>query len=93
MKRTSERYESITSGVDSARPETVGAWNTEEGIAAQRERVASLREKLGNSSDPAVVDLDMLADKLIWKAVWIIGGDGWAYDIGYGGLDLSLIPI
>jgi pyruvate-ferredoxin/flavodoxin oxidoreductase len=61
--------------------------STEEGIAAQRERVATLKEKLGNSTDSATIDLAMLADKLIWKDVWIVGGDGWAYDIGYGGLD------
>ncbi len=60
----------------------------EEGIAAQRERVEQLRKKLaGHEDDAAVRDLLMLADKLVWKDVWIIGGDGWAYDIGYGGLD------
>jgi pyruvate-ferredoxin/flavodoxin oxidoreductase len=61
--------------------------SSEEGIAAQRERVAKLKGKFENSDDPAVRDLVMLADKLIWKDVWIVGGDGWAYDIGYGGLD------
>ena len=61
--------------------------SNEDGIAAQRERVAQLQEKLGKSDEPAVRDLVMLADKLVRKDVWIIGGDGWAYDIGYGGLD------
>jgi pyruvate-ferredoxin/flavodoxin oxidoreductase len=61
--------------------------STEEGIAAQRERVAELRKKLDKQDGAGVADLAVLADKLIWKDVWIVGGDGWAYDIGYGGLD------
>lgn len=62
--------------------------SSEEGIAAQRDRVAELKGKLAShNADPAVRDLLMLADKLVWKDVWIVGGDGWAYDIGYGGLD------
>ena len=60
----------------------------EEGIAAQRQCVAELKDKLaGHDDQPEVRDLLMLADKLVWKDVWIVGGDGWAYDIGYGGLD------
>ncbi|GAB4544979.1 MAG: pyruvate:ferredoxin (flavodoxin) oxidoreductase [Anaerolineales bacterium] len=59
----------------------------EAGIQAQRERVATLKEKLANSSDNRAKDLISLADNLVKKSVWIIGGDGWAYDIGYGGLD------
>ena len=59
----------------------------EAGIDAQRERVAQLKDKLGKSSDPRAKDLISLADSLVRKSVWIIGGDGWAYDIGYGGLD------
>ena len=59
----------------------------ESGIAAQRERVAQLRDILADSSDPAAQDLHGLADVLVKKSVWIVGGDGWAYDIGYGGLD------
>ncbi|MGQ9541045.1 MAG: pyruvate:ferredoxin (flavodoxin) oxidoreductase [Armatimonadota bacterium] len=62
--------------------------STEEGILAQRERVAQLKEKLaGKGSDPKVRDLLAVADMLVKKSVWIVGGDGWAYDIGYGGLD------
>ncbi|HEY5732078.1 MAG TPA: thiamine pyrophosphate-dependent enzyme, partial [Anaerolineales bacterium] len=57
------------------------------GIEAQRERVAQLKDKLGKSSDTRAKDLVSLADNLVKKSVWIIGGDGWAYDIGYGGLD------
>jgi pyruvate-ferredoxin/flavodoxin oxidoreductase len=59
----------------------------EAGIEAQRERVAQLKAKLAKSSDSRAKDLVSLADGLVKKSVWIIGGDGWAYDIGYGGLD------
>ena len=59
----------------------------ETGIDAQRERVVELKNKLGKSSDTRAKDLVSLADNLVKKSVWIIGGDGWAYDIGYGGLD------
>ena len=60
---------------------------TESGIAAQRERIALLKERLSESDDPRSKDLLSLADVLVKKSVWIVGGDGWAYDIGYGGLD------
>lgn len=60
-------------------------------IFAQRERVAKLKEILNqhkNSDQQLIVkDLLSLADMLVRKSVWIVGGDGWAYDIGYGGLD------
>ncbi|MEN8172219.1 MAG: pyruvate:ferredoxin (flavodoxin) oxidoreductase [Chloroflexota bacterium] len=59
----------------------------EAGIQAQRERVESLKGKLEGSIDSKAKDLLSLADILVDKSVWIIGGDGWAYDIGYGGLD------
>jgi len=59
----------------------------EAGIQAQRARVAELKGKLAGDSDPKAKDLLSLADGLVKKSVWIIGGDGWAYDIGYGGLD------
>ena len=61
--------------------------SSETGIEAQRERIAQLREKLGRLDDPRAKDLISVADNLVKKSVWIIGGDGWAYDIGYGGLD------
>ena len=61
--------------------------SSEAGIIAQRKRVAALRERLTGQSDPRATDLAALADMLVRKSVWIIGGDGWAYDIGYGGLD------
>jgi pyruvate-ferredoxin/flavodoxin oxidoreductase len=59
----------------------------ESGIAAQRERVAALRAHLTAIDRPAARALADLADYFVKKSVWIIGGDGWAYDIGYGGLD------
>jgi pyruvate-ferredoxin/flavodoxin oxidoreductase len=61
--------------------------SSELGIKQQRERVAALKEKLEGHSDPRSRDLLSLADVLVKKSVWIMGGDGWAYDIGYGGLD------
>ena len=62
--------------------------SSEAGIAAQRERVAALRQKLaGVDSSPRRAACETLADYLVKKSVWIVGGDGWAYDIGYGGLD------
>jgi len=62
----------------------------EAGIQEQRARVATLKEALGALTDApagAVASLTSLADELVEKSVWIIGGDGWAYDIGFGGLD------
>jgi pyruvate-ferredoxin/flavodoxin oxidoreductase len=57
-------------------------------IADQRARVAALRERLrAIDDDPRARTLEELADYLVEKSVWAIGGDGWAYDIGYGGLD------
>ncbi len=55
--------------------------------AAQRERVAQLRIRLADDHSPAALDLLSLADVLVRRSVWIVGGDGWAYDIDYGGLD------
>lgn len=57
------------------------------GIKAQRERVELLKQRLEKIDDPKAKDLLSLADVLVRKSVWIVGGDGWAYDIGYGGLD------
>jgi pyruvate-ferredoxin/flavodoxin oxidoreductase len=61
--------------------------STEAGIHQQRERVAALKQKLEGVDDSQARDLLSLADVLVRKSVWIMGGDGWAYDIGYGGLD------
>ena len=57
------------------------------GIEAQRERVAALRAALAGHAAPQARELEALADVLVRKSVWIVGGDGWAYDIGFGGLD------
>jgi pyruvate-ferredoxin/flavodoxin oxidoreductase len=56
-------------------------------IFAQRERVEVLKDQLKNIQNDEAKHLLILADYLVKKSVWIIGGDGWAYDIGYGGLD------
>jgi pyruvate-ferredoxin/flavodoxin oxidoreductase len=57
------------------------------GILEQRERVELLKQRIADLDTPEARDLKALADALVKKSVWIIGGDGWAYDIGYGGLD------
>jgi len=59
----------------------------EEGIAAQRERVVELRTRLATLNVAEARRLETVADFLVRKSVWIVGGDGWAYDIGFGGLD------
>jgi len=59
----------------------------EAGIYEQRERVAELKQRLATLTDSKALTLLELADNLCKKSVWIIGGDGWAYDIGFGGLD------
>ncbi len=56
-------------------------------IGEQRERVKALREKLAGMKTAEARDLEAVCDALVRRSVWIIGGDGWAYDIGYGGLD------
>ena len=61
--------------------------STEGGIQEQRDRVAKLRQVLGKDAGNEAKNLLSVADSLVRKSVWAIGGDGWAYDIGYGGLD------
>lgn len=61
--------------------------SNEAGIKAQRERVALVKQLLAESTDSQAKNLISVADALVKKSVWIVGGDGWAYDIGYGGLD------
>jgi pyruvate-ferredoxin/flavodoxin oxidoreductase len=56
-------------------------------IYEQRQRVSLLKERLQGKTSPEARQLLALADLLVKKSVWIVGGDGWAYDIGYGGLD------
>ena len=59
-------------------------------IAAQRERVGRLKVELLKHDDPSAKHLLSVADQLVRRSVWLIGGDGWAYDIGAGGLDHAL---
>ncbi|MBP5352173.1 MAG: pyruvate:ferredoxin (flavodoxin) oxidoreductase [Alphaproteobacteria bacterium] len=59
-------------------------------IDAQRDNVAALRAKLATINSEEAKHLNEVADYLIKKSVWIIGGDGWAYDIGFGGLDHAI---
>jgi pyruvate-ferredoxin/flavodoxin oxidoreductase len=61
--------------------------DTDARVAQQRERVAALRTALAALDQPAARELDALAEVLVRRSVWIVGGDGWAYDIGFGGLD------
>ncbi len=61
--------------------------STQVGVEDQRARVAILREKLAKCPGPVCDQLAPITDYLVRKSVWIVGGDGWAYDIGYGGLD------
>lgn len=61
--------------------------SNEAGLGAQRERVRNLRAKLVAIDSPQARGLETLADYLVKKSIWLVGGDGWAYDIGFGGLD------
>ncbi len=56
-------------------------------LRSQRERVTELRRRLAGLAGPAVADLESVVDHLVRRSIWIVGGDGWAYDIGSGGLD------
>ena len=56
-------------------------------LRSQRERVAELRRRLDGLDGPVATDLQSVVDHLVRRCVWIVGGDGWAYDIGSGGLD------
>jgi pyruvate-ferredoxin/flavodoxin oxidoreductase len=60
---------------------------SESEFRAQRDRVAELERRLIGLDGPAAVDLSSVVDLLVRRSVWIVGGDGWAYDIGFGGLD------
>ena len=59
----------------------------ETGIEEQRKRVLELKKKIAGLSSPEAFALMPVADTLVRKSVWLVGGDGWAYDIGFGGLD------
>jgi pyruvate-ferredoxin/flavodoxin oxidoreductase len=74
-------------GEDLARALLEAPQRTESDYALQRERVRVLKEKLADTADADARMLLSVADCLVRRSVWIVGGDGWAYDIGYGGLD------
>jgi pyruvate-ferredoxin/flavodoxin oxidoreductase len=61
--------------------------SSEAGIYEQRQRVGRLKENLNSINSPEARNLLSLADSLVKRSIWIVGGDGWAYDIGFGGLD------
>ena len=61
--------------------------NSETEVNEQRTRVRALRERLAGNKSSDVINLLAIADTLVRKSVWILGGDGWAFDIGFGGLD------
>jgi pyruvate-ferredoxin/flavodoxin oxidoreductase len=73
-----ELVEALTSGLEAL---------SDAEIAVQRRWVEELRRRLRDLDDPDAEDLDGVADALVPTSVWIVGGDGWAYDIGFGGLD------
>ncbi len=64
--------------------------SSQEGIETQRARIARLKEALSNDSSNDAKNLLSIADYLVKKSVWGVGGDGWGYDIGYGGVDQVL---
>jgi pyruvate-ferredoxin/flavodoxin oxidoreductase len=64
--------------------------STEAGLFEQRQRIALLKERLAGLDQPEARTLASLCENLARRSVWIIGGDGWAYDIGYGGVDHAL---
>lgn len=78
---------SVELGLDFAKALLEADQSRESGIAAQRERVALLKQRLSQLDSAPAKDLLAIADSLIRRSVWIVGGDGWAYDIGAGGLD------
>ncbi len=74
-------------GVDLTAALLTAPQKTEEQINAQRKRVEALRERLAGNETSDARNLLAIADSLVRKSVWILGGDGWAFDIGFGGLD------
>ncbi len=74
-------------GADLSKSILQASQSDEAGIYEQRERVEALKKKLSGMDNPIARNLLSIADNLVKRSIWIIGGDGWAYDIGYGGLD------
>jgi pyruvate-ferredoxin/flavodoxin oxidoreductase len=84
-----EMVEQLSSqiGDDLARSILEANQSDEAGIYDQRQRVQFLKDRLGEIGSPEAKRLIPIADNLVKRSIWIVGGDGWAYDIGYGGLD------
>jgi pyruvate-ferredoxin/flavodoxin oxidoreductase len=78
---------SLEIGLDLTKAILEADQSKESGIAAQRERVTQLKKRLAQLGSDEAKELFAMADALIRRSVWIVGGDGWAYDIGAGGLD------
>jgi pyruvate-ferredoxin/flavodoxin oxidoreductase len=74
-------------GAELATALLANAQPTEADVITQRDRVAELRTRLAGIDDERARRLDTIADELVRSSTWIVGGDGWAYDIGYGGVD------
>ncbi len=74
-------------GVELAAALLANTQPTEADIDGQRDRVRELRAALTSIEDPRARRLEVIADELVRSSTWIVGGDGWAYDIGFGGVD------
>ncbi|MBV8050811.1 MAG: pyruvate:ferredoxin (flavodoxin) oxidoreductase [Acidobacteriaceae bacterium] len=77
----------VSVGEDLVTALLTAAQKDEADIFEQRQRVDILKERLAKVQSPEAKQLLPIADLLVKKSIWIVGGDGWAYDIGYGGLD------
>ncbi|MCH7808329.1 MAG: 4Fe-4S binding protein, partial [Planctomycetes bacterium] len=91
-KQNEHARELLKGMADELGPELVGAIletdpTDEAGIRAQRELVTQLKRRLAKIDSPQSADLASIADALLRRSIWLMGGDGWAYDIGFGGLD------
>jgi pyruvate-ferredoxin/flavodoxin oxidoreductase len=74
-------------GVDLTAALLTAPQKSEAEITEQRKRVGAMRERLASNETSDARNLLAIADSLVRKSVWILGGDGWAFDIGFGGLD------
>jgi pyruvate-ferredoxin/flavodoxin oxidoreductase len=87
MARELVQHLSGTIGNDLAKAILEAKQSDEAGIYEQRQRVQQMKKRLETAPSPEAKNLISLADNLVKRSVWIMGGDGWAYDIGFGGLD------